>query len=466
MIDTQKTGAKLEMPRKPKAYRLLLAICLFAASTAIAADGPMAEYRLHCGWSPTDSEADCADLVGRLEAQGAMDREHRLALVRSRRSLASRRGTPQPKAEVCAGVGSIVRDHPGYAEALRDLSFCTDDWGEATALLRRALESDPDNYSALSSLVIMADGIAGGEARDLGIDSATMARHREALYESAKRRVAWNAKAAPQNTGSRLVWQELFVAARYLHAEAIRQGDRGAAEAIQARVRADAGLDALQFGREEPCPDPWDDCRRGSRGDSLAMACNPILIAGLGMEDMCLAAVEDLAGRASSAGLPLPADVLATIESVTDRLREKSCDGDGSAGLHLRVGVQCQGWRATETPTVAALRHVLESHQGPLASEHLRVYAQGFLGDSERLEGLRAAIQANPENTTARCDLARALAAREMPEEGVEALGDGDSECFDDPSRTGFTWGDLDDYLAAQERFWQKNSEEAPRTAL
>ena len=454
------------MPKKPIAYRLLLATCLFGASAAIAADGPMAEYRLHCDWSPTRSEAPCADLVGRLEARRAMGREHRLALVRSRRSLAGWRGTPQPMAEVCGDVGSIVRDHPGYAEALRDLSFCTNDWGERTALLRRALESDPGNYSALRFLVMMADGIVGGDGRDLGIDSATMARHREALYESAKRRVAWNAKAAPQNTGSRLVWQDLFVAARYLYAEAIRQGDRGAAEAIQARVRADAGLDALQFGGEERCPDPWDDCSRGSRGDSLAMACNPILLVYLGLEEMCLSAVEDLAGRASSAGLPLPADVLAMIESVTDELRNKSCRGGGSGGLHIRVGDECQGWRATETPTVAALRHVLEAHQGPLVSEHLRVYAQGFLGDSERLEGLRAAIQADPENTTARCDLARALAARGMAGEGVEALGDGNRACFDDPSRTGFTWGDLDDYLAAQERYRQQNSEEAPRTGL
>ena len=30
----------------------------------------------------------------------------------------------------------------------------------------------------------------------------------------------------------------------------------------------------------------------------------------------------------------------------------------------------------------------------------------------------------------------------------------------------GFTWGDLDDYLAAQERYRQQNSEEAARTGL
>ena len=454
------------MAKKPRAYRLLLATCLFGASTVIATAEPMAEYRLRCGWGPTASAADCADLVGRLEARSAMGREDKLALVRSRRSLASWRGTPQPKAEVCAGVSSIIRDHPDYAEALRDLSFCTNDWGEATALLRRALESDPDNYNALSSLLMMAHGIAGGGDRDLGIDSATMARHREALYESAKRRVAWNARVAPQNSGSRLVWQDLFVAARYLYVEAIRQGDRGAAESIQARVRADAGLDALQFGVDAPCPDPWDDCSRGSRGDNLGMACNPILLVDLGLEDICVAAVEDLAGRASVAGLPLPADVLATIESVTDQLRERACIGDHSVDFFMRVEGQCQGWRATETPTVAVLRDVLESHQGPLVSEHLRVYAQGFLGDSERLEGLRAALLANPSNTTARCDLARALAARGMARGGAEALGDGDPECFDDPSRTGFTWGDLDDYLAAQERYRQQNSEEAPRTTL
>ena len=83
--------------------------------------------------------------------------------------------------------------------------------------------------------------------------------------------------------------------------------------------------------------------------------------------------------------------------------------------------------------------------------------AQGFLGDGERLDGLRTALRTDPENARARCDLARALTARGATVAASGILGDGDPECLEHPSR-GFTWGDRDDILA-----WQKREREALR---
>ena len=47
---------------------------------------------------------------------------------------------------------------------------------------------------------------------------------------------------------------------------------------------------------------------------------------------------------------------------------------------------------------VRRLRAVLEHHGGSWSSEHRRVHAQGFLGDDNRLECLRAALRADAGN--------------------------------------------------------------------
>ena len=161
-------------------------------------------------------------------------------------------------------------------------------------------------------------------------------------------------------------WPRLFYAVRYIFKEAVRAGDLDGAEALQARVRRDAGLDALDYTAEGFCDDVWTDCLRGSRGDSLAMACQPLLYEYLGLEDVCLSAVEKLAGEASEAELAVPGDVLNAVESAVDGLRRRACDGS-------RWGDECLGWRATETAAVARLREVLEHHGGVRSSEHHRV---------------------------------------------------------------------------------------------
>ena len=45
------------------------------------------------------------------------------------------------------------------------------------------------------------------------------------------------------------------------------------------------------------------------------------------------------------------------------------------------------------TDDLARLRAVLERHGGVRSSEHHRGHAQGFLGDGDRLEGLRTALR-------------------------------------------------------------------------
>ena len=79
------------------------------------------------------------------------------------------------------------------------------------------------------------------------------------------------------------------------------------------------------------------------------------------------------------------------------------------------------------------------------------MYAQGFLGDAERLDGLRTALLLDPNNARARCDLALALAARDKTDEAREVLGDGDPTCLENVKR-GFTWVDHKDFLKALER--------------
>ncbi|MYK45874.1 MAG: hypothetical protein F4029_06565 [Gammaproteobacteria bacterium] len=400
----------------------------------------MADYHIQCELR-LDATA-CAALADRLEALESPGPEDRLALLWARRSLAGLRGEAVPKGDFCAGVTTLAADHPDYTDALHNVAlFCTADLVESTALLVRALQTEPGNYGALSSLVSRVHGPAGGGFADLGVAPEDLEKHREALYEAALIRAKRKASAYPRDFGSRYVWQELFVAARYMIAEAQRVGDPDAAAAVGARVLRDAGLDALDFDGVGECSgDGWSDCQRGSRGDNLALACQPLLYEDLGLEEVCLSAVEKLAASASADGLTIPHDVLHAVESATHELRRVACaatQGIGPAGLLVLSGDECRGAEATETASVARLRAVLEHHAGAWSSEHYRVHANGFLGDDRRLDGLRAAVRAHPENEQARCELATALAARGASAEAT-ALG-GDPECLE---RRDFAWGD------------------------
>ena len=427
--------------------RTIVRSCLAVAAAGAAAvswgapvpSGVIAEYLVHCDpWAMTYSEAACAGLVDRLEAAADPSRDERLALLLVRRRSLSRE-------EGCAGLEAIAADHPDYANVLHYLSLygCVNDKKESVALLRRAAEIEPDNYRVLAWLLISIEGLpeasddlsVGG---DFEIDPVQIAEYREALYEAGMARAAWwqtvVKEAQPDEPPTESFWQATIwegplTAGRSIYAAALREGDRRAAEAIQARLRRDLGLDVLDYGAD-------------SARASLALACQPMLYGSLGLEDVCVSGVEKLASRASADGLPLPGHVLVEVERATDIMRREACAasmGQPSYGrLALRPG-DCEGPEATETAAVARLRAVMEHHGGDWSSEHYRVHAQGFLGDEARRDGLRAALRVDPENAQARCALARAL-SRDDPETAADVLGGGDPSCLE---RGSFVWGDL-----------------------
>ena len=386
-------------------------LCAAGATGAWASavpSGAMADYHLQCSWGGTYSEAGCAALADRLEAIENPSRDEWLALV-----LSSNSGAPEG---ACAGVRAVVAGHPDYAEALYRLAHCVDD-GEAVALLRRALEIEPDNYGALKYLLRMIEHFLPPELI-YEIDPDTLAAYREARYEGAQERAAWNAAAADLKVAPRMIWNDVFSAASGIVNAALREGDLDAAEAMRARVRRDVGLDELDY----------------SVADNVTLACRAVFVGG----DFCAAAVEQAAEHAE--GVPLPGDVLAAVEVATEQLRRLACAASKGARpfgmLFLHPG-ECLP-ETTETPAVRRLRAVLENHGGPRSSEHHRVLAQGFLDGEYRIDGLREALRLDSGNDRARCELATALAGR-GDAEGAAALG-GDPECL---KRGDFAWGDV-----------------------
>jgi len=313
----------------------------------------------------------------------------------------------------------------------------------SVALLKRAAEIEPDNYLVLQRLLWQVEGLHPEAPRvpgwDPDADPATLAAWREAMYEAGKARAVWwravLEHAEPddppdEDSLQATVWQGLLRAGRRIYAAAMRAGDLAAAEALQARLRRDLGLDALDYGVE-------------SARASLALACKPALYGYLGLEDACLSGVEKLAGQASADGLPLPGYVLKAVDRATHTMRRQACAvsqgaASGFGGSVVVAPGEC--WpEVTETDAVGRLRAVLEYHGGAWSSEHHRVLAQGFLGGDDRLEGLRTALRVDAGNARARCELATALNAR-GDSSGAAALGDVDAECLE---RSDFAWGDI-----------------------
>ena len=398
--------------------------------------GAMAEYLVHCdGWSLTDSAASCTALLDRLAAVEHPSRDERLALLLSRKGISHAQG--------CAGLEAISGDHPDYAEVLYYLGLygCVSE-GENVALMRRALEIEPDNYRVLSWLLLSVEGHPP-EATDYpgtvaDIDPGSLAAYREALYEAGLARAVWWQEvmkdAEPDDPPAEelvqgTIWDGPLTAGRRIYAAAVREGDQRAAQVIQARLRRDLELDALDYGRE-------------NARASLARACDPALYGPLDMDHVCLSGIEKLAGQASADGLPLPGYVLKAIDHTNYDLRRHACAEITGQSPYGRIAVldTCLGpGNATETAAVGRLRAVLEYYDGPRSSEHHRVHAQGFLGDDARLDGLRAALRTDPDNAQARCNLAQAL-ARDDPE-ADDVLGEGDDKSCLEHSQ--HVWGDL-----------------------
>lgn len=427
--------------KKTVSFKVLLATGGLLCTTVPWGDpvpsGAMAEYLVHCdGWSLTHSAASCAGLLDRLAAVEHPSRDERLAMLLSRKGISHGEG--------CAGLEAIAGDHPDYAEVLYYLGLygCVSE-AENVALMRRAVEIEPDNYRVLVWFLTSVEGhppeapVLPAKVSD--IDSGSLAAYREALYEAGLARAAWwqevmkdaepDDPPAPDQV-QYTIWDGPLTAGRSIYAAAVREGDHRAAEAIQARLRRDLGLDALDYGAE-------------NARASLALACHPALYGPLGMEDVCLSGVETLAGQASADGLPLPGYLLKAIDHTNYDLRRQACAESTGQSPYDRMSLhdKCLGpGNVTETAAVARLRAVLEYYDGPRSSEHLRVHAQGFLGDDARLDGLRAALRTDPDNAQARCDLALALSPDD-PEAAAEFLGEsGDTSCLE---RGQHVWGDL-----------------------
>lgn len=396
-------------------------LLFFAAAWGLGpSDDVIAEVEVHCAGGYTASEAACTTLIERLEAVERPTRAESLALIWARGF------DPRPDGQACVATAALAAEHPDYADALYFLSFCTQAPEEYVALLRRAAEIEPDNYRVVDALFIAADTRHPGT-----IDPGTATALREALYESAKARVPWRRAVLPKDHADDplVVWSELLGAAGRVYVAAMRGGDLKAAETMQARVRRDAGLDALVY-----------DGAESDRRASLALACHPALYGYLGLEEVCLAGVEKVAERAYSDGLALPDYVLAAVAGAAHSLRRAACAEstaqDPWGSISLFPG-SCPP-ETTETPAVRRLRAVLENHGGPRSSEHHRVLAQGFLGGEYRIDGLREALRLDAGNDRARCELATAL-ARRGDAEGAAALGS-DPECLELGDSA---WGDV-----------------------
>ena len=420
-------------------------LCVLYMDGSAIPTGPMADYYLDCGWGLTYSEAACASLVDRLEALEWKSREEKLALLKSKAVLYGIRGDRMSEQEICDERRAIEEEHPEYPQALVDLALCTRRQAEITVLLLTALEIEPDNFYALSPLLLLVHGSAGDQNEYRGISEEQLAVYRESYYEAAKLRMTWRESVAPTDSGSTgLIRQDLLIAARYLYYAAVRAGDEDAVEALHARLVKDAGLVGLDFRAPGTCTDEWEYCQRGSAEDNLKLACHGILNS-IKLEDICVSAVEELVQEASHEELAVPDHVLLQVESTVRTLRDLACP------TIAFQGDECRGPVATETDSIARLRAIFKNHGGTWSSEHHRVFAQSFLGDSERLDGLRTALRLDPTNAQARCDLALALTAREKTDEAREVIGDGDPSCLQNGWR-GFTWVDHKDFLEAQER--------------
>ena len=431
----------MECPMKTKTRSRLAAAGLLCAAVSWGdpvPTGPISDYLVHCRSWATYSAESCGRLADRLAAVERPTRAERLALFMARVELGR-------EADDCPGLADLTADHPDYAYALYFRSYCVppvarQPGGESSvALLRRAAEIEPDNYLVLEQLLWQLEGLHPEEPRLPGgadADPAMLAAWREAMYDAGLARAVWwrTVDADPDDPPTEefwqaTVWEGPLDAGHRIYATAVREGDAAAAEALQARLRRDLGLDELDYGAE-------------NARASLALACRPALYGSLGLEEVCVTGVEKLAGRASVDGLPLPGYVVEAVGHVTGALRHAACaasQGASIAGtLSIHPGDCLPG--VTETAAVRRLRAVLEHHGGAWSSEHRRVLAQGFLGGDDRLEGLRDALRADAENERARCELARALASRGNAAEA--AALDADPECVEFGD---FAWGDVSD---------------------
>ncbi|MDE0191407.1 MAG: hypothetical protein OXQ90_08620 [Gammaproteobacteria bacterium] len=339
--------------------------CALACGTP-AAD-PVEEYRQACETPhfealsvethpfdrrPIDwavAEKSCWQFIQRLEADpAAPPDETRLALYLAKAWL----GGYSEDEERCAEVGAIVERLPDNADALFQWAYCVDD--SRIALLKEVAEmGHPEARSHLLSSV-------GHTGDYYGIPPKTLAGYADEMYE--------NAKYASRR----------YEAAVFAYKIAVDTGDRDAAKAVQTRLVRDHGLDSLDYAPPH-------------RGESLDRACGVHIFVMDLEQDLCIPALEALAAEATSAGEAIPPDVLLHMEDAFKR---------------FEYGTWSNGPKPLGTARLAA---ILDFYPEPLrSSEHLRVRAK-TKGGADRIAGLRRAVDTDPGNLRARCDLAEAM---------------------------------------------------------
>jgi len=293
----------------------------------------------------------CRAFIQRLEAATDASDEARLALFLARKWL----GGYLDKEGRCTGIRQIVERLPRNADALFELSYCIDDDDAHMALLRNLVETG--HPGARRRFVFMFEH--SGDY--YGVPPETLAGYAEALYKNA------------DDVSQR------YRAAQAIYKMALDSGDRDAAEAIQTRLVRDHGLDSLDYAPAH-------------RDESLDRACAVHMFAMDLEQDLCIPALEALAAEASLAGEAIPPGVLLHMADAFD---------------YFEFGTWSNG---PKPQGVARLAAMLDSYPEPLrSSEHLRVRAKAN-GWSDRIGWLRRAVDTDPGNLRARCDLAEALA--------------------------------------------------------
>jgi len=298
------------------------------------------------------SEVSCSALIEQLRAVANPAPEVRLALLKARAWVGD-----YHREAFCAEVRVIAEDLPDHPEALYELAHCADAASGRIPLLQKVLEIEPRHHNALKSMVRFFSRNRDDEV-DYGVDDETLARHRNAFYEIAK------------------LVQYKIEAAGFIYQAAIDAGDHRAGEAVRDRLRQDLDLDALDYGPAH-------------REASLDRVCS-MSIFNLDLEELCLAAVETLAGEAATAGASIPGDVLGQMETAFELLKHRPWMANAGAAERVKA--------------------LLEAHPAPLwTSEHHRVHAMTATVWGDRIASLRRAIDLDSGNLRARCDLAEAL---------------------------------------------------------
>ena len=250
-----------------------------AAAACTFAVGPLAAYERHCNQSTIDA---CKEFVDGLAELADPSAEERLALLRGLRRI-ERDDEDGHSADAerahCERRAALMRDHPEYAEAWYEYSFCVHEHAETVALLETALALEPTNMRALGFLTLLADD----SWREYGFPAAKLIAHQRTGYETA------------DDEATALLF------ASQMYRTSLESGQPELAKAVQDRLRRDLGLATRDYTG-----------RRGT--ESIELVCSfPVLYT---LTEACVAGMETVFARAAGDGAPPPDDVISVIPDV------------------------------------------------------------------------------------------------------------------------------------------------------